>query len=101
MREAFLRRFPQFARRPLKIGITLPEIRNPNAGAGAGNGSQDNRSFLLMMFVMLGVLLGLQFWRARHNPQTAAPDAPAAVAAPATPNPGVGNTLASANSGSA
>ncbi len=69
----------------------MPEIRNPNAGGGAGP-SQDNRSFLLMMFVMLGVLFGLQYWRARHNPQTAEPSAPAAVTAPSRPNPGVDNT---------
>jgi YidC/Oxa1 family membrane protein insertase len=57
----------------------LPEIRNPNAGGPAG-GNQDNRSFLLMMFVMLGVLFGLQYWRTKHNPQTAEPNAPQAVA---------------------
>jgi YidC/Oxa1 family membrane protein insertase len=70
----------------------LPEIRNPNAGGGAGSGSQDNRSFTLLMFVMLGVLFGLQYWRSKHNPQTAAPSAPAAVSAPAQTSPGVNNT---------
>ncbi len=70
----------------------MPEFRNPNAGTGAGGGAQDNRSFMLMLLVMVGVLFGLQYWRAKHNPQTAAPDAPSAVSAPATPNPGVGNT---------
>ena len=74
----------------------MPEIRNPNAGPGAGSGSQDNRAFLLMLFVMMGVLFGLQYWRSRHNPQTAEPSAPAAVTAPATPNPGVDNTAAAA-----
>lgn len=72
----------------------MPEIRNPNANSGAGGGSQDNRSFLLMMFVMLGVLFGLQYWRARHNPQTAAPSAPAGVSAPAQTTPGLDNTAA-------
>ena len=75
----------------------MPEIRNPNAGGGAG-GSQDNRSFLLMMFVMLGVLFGLQYWRARHNPQTAAPSKPGAISAPANTSPGVNNTAAQATS---
>ncbi len=75
----------------------MPEIRNPNAGGGgAGGGSQDNRSFLLMMLVMMGVIFGLQFWRTRHNPQTAEPSAPAAVTAPVTPNPGVDNTATAA-----
>ncbi len=73
----------------------MPEIRNPNAGAGANNGSQDNRTFLLMMFVMLGVLFGLQYWRARHNPQTASPSNDKAISAPASPTPGVDNTAAS------
>ena len=80
----------------------MPEIRNPNAGGGAGGGSQDNRSFLVMMCVMLGVIFALQFWRARHNPQTAEPNAPAAaVTAPATVNPGVDNTAATASAAAA
>ncbi len=74
----------------------MPEIRNPNAGGGAAGGGQDNRSFLLMMLVMMGVLFGLQYWRARHNPQTAEPSAPATAQAPATTNPGVNNTAAAA-----
>ncbi len=45
-----------------------------------------------MMLVMLGVLFGLQYWRARHNPQTESPNAPAGVSAPAAPVPGVNNT---------
>jgi YidC/Oxa1 family membrane protein insertase len=59
-----------------RIGNPLPEFRNPNQ---AGGGSQDNRSFLLMMLVMVGVIFGLQYWRAQHNPQTASPDHQAAV----------------------
>ena len=72
----------------------MPEFRNPNAGGAGPGGSQDNRSFLLMMLVMFGVLFGLQYWRAKHNPQTESPSAPAAITAPATPNPGVDNTAA-------
>ena len=49
----------------------MPEFRNPNQGGG---GSQDNRSFLIMMIVMVGVIFGLQYWRAQHNPQTAPAD---------------------------
>jgi YidC/Oxa1 family membrane protein insertase len=80
----------------------LPEFRNPNQGGG---GSQDNRSFLLMMLVMLGVIFGLQYWRTQHNPQTASPDHPAAVSTPAastsaTP-PAVPSTTASKATGSA
>jgi YidC/Oxa1 family membrane protein insertase len=58
----------------------LPEIRNPNQGGG---GSQDNRSFLIMMIVMLGVIFGLQYWRAQRNPALESPDHPA-VSAPAS-----------------
>ena len=74
----------------------MPEFRNPNAGGGAASGgSQDNRSFLLMMLVMFGVLFGLQYWRAKHNPQTESPAAPAGITAPAPPVPGINNTAAS------
>jgi YidC/Oxa1 family membrane protein insertase len=58
------------------VGILLPEFRNPNQGGG---GSQDNRSFLIMMIVMLGVIFGLQYWRAQRNPTLESPDHPAAV----------------------
>ena len=74
----------------------MPEFRNPNAGGpAASGGGQDSRSFMLMMIVMLGVLFGLQYWRGRHNPQTESPST-AAVTAPASPAPGVGNTAAGA-----
>ncbi len=49
-----------------------------------------------MMLVIMGVLFGLQFWRARHNPQTANPDSSTAIKAPAQTNPGVTNTAAPA-----
>ncbi len=58
----------------------MPEFRNPNQGGG---GSQDNRSFLLMMIVALGVIFGLQYWRAQKNPALESPEHPAAVSAPA------------------
>jgi YidC/Oxa1 family membrane protein insertase len=60
----------------------LPEFRNPNAGGG---GSQDNRSFLVMMVVMLAVIFGLNYWKTQHAPQPAAPDTAATAPAPAAP----------------
>ncbi len=36
-----------------------------------------------MMIVMLGVIFGLQYWRAQRNPPIAPPDHPAAASAPA------------------
>ena len=74
----------------------LPEIRNPNQGGG---GSQDNRSFLIMMIVMLGIIFGLQYWRSQHNPATASPDQPGAVTAPAaTPSAAPASAMAAQSS---
>ncbi len=61
----------------------MAEFKNPNAGGG---GSQDSRSFLVMMIVMIGVIFGLQYWRGQHNPPTAPPDQSAATT-PSTPAP--------------
>ncbi len=61
----------------------MPEIRNPNQG-----GSQDNHAFLVMMIVMLGVIFGLQYWRAQRNPQIVPPthaSQPAAAASTEAP----------------
>ena len=77
----------------------MPEYRNPNAGGATAGGGQDNRSFLLMILVMFGVLFGLQYWRARHNPQTESPSAPTGMTAPVTPVPGVENTAAAGAAG--
>jgi len=60
----------------------LPEFRNPNAG---GAPSQDNRSFLVMLLVMMGVVFGIQYWHMRSNP-TPPQNAPAATT-PATTAP--------------
>jgi YidC/Oxa1 family membrane protein insertase len=73
----------------------LPEFRNPNQGGG---GSQDSRSFLIMMLVMLGVIGGLQLWRAQHNPPIAPPDQPAAASVPASSNAASTTASSSANS---
>ena len=43
----------------------MPEFRNPNAG---GAPSQDNRSFLVMLLVMMGVVFGIQYWHMRTAP---------------------------------
>jgi YidC/Oxa1 family membrane protein insertase len=55
----------------------LPEFRNPNQGGG---GSQDGRSLMIMMIVMIGVIFGIQYWRTAHAP----PPAPATKSASAT-----------------
>jgi YidC/Oxa1 family membrane protein insertase len=54
----------------------LPEFKNPNQ---AGGGSQDSRSFLVLIVVMFGVIFGTQYWRAKHNPTTPEPTPPAAT----------------------
>ncbi len=60
----------------------MAEFKNPNA---TGGGSQDNRSFMIMLVVMIAVIFGLQYYRTAHNPQPAAPDTPIAATAPAAP----------------
>jgi YidC/Oxa1 family membrane protein insertase len=45
---------------------------------GGGAGSQDNRSFLVMLIVMMGVIFGVQYWRMRTAPP-APQNAPAAT----------------------
>ena len=64
----------------------MPEFHNPNQGGGTG--SQDNRSFLLMLIVMMGVIFGIQYWHTKTNPpapetKTPAVSAPAQTAAAA------------------
>jgi YidC/Oxa1 family membrane protein insertase len=56
----------------------LAEFKNPNQQGGG-----DNKSLLVMMLVMVTVFFGLQYFRAKHNPQTASPNA--AQSAPAQP----------------
>lgn len=74
----------------------MPEFRNPNAG---GAGSQDNRSFLVMLIVMMGVVFGVQYWRMRTNPP--APENAPAATAPATTAPPASATSAQAQAASA
>ena len=54
----------------------MAEFRNPNAG---GAGSQDNRSFLVMLIVMMAVVFGIQYWRSKNSPPPAPENAPAAT----------------------
>ncbi len=79
----------------------MAEFKNPNQ-QGAG----DNRSLLVMMFVMVTIFFATQYFRTKHNPQTALPNskpaqtapaqagttAPAASAAPAEATPAVAAT---------
>jgi YidC/Oxa1 family membrane protein insertase len=69
----------------------LPEFRNPNAG---GAPSQDNRSFLVMLLIMMGVVFGVQYWHMRTAPQT--PENTPAVTAPAATAPTAPATAAAA-----
>jgi YidC/Oxa1 family membrane protein insertase len=48
----------------------LAEFKNPNQQGGG-----DNKSLLVMMFVLVTVFFGLQYFRAKNNPQTASPNA--------------------------
>ncbi|WP_158792949.1 membrane protein insertase YidC [Granulicella sp. L60] len=56
----------------------MAEFKNPNQQGGG-----DNKSLLVMMLVLVTVFFGLQYFRARNNPQTASPNA-AHSAAPVT-----------------
>jgi YidC/Oxa1 family membrane protein insertase len=48
----------------------LAEFKNPNQQGGG-----DNKSLVVMMLVMVTVFFGLQYFRAKTNPQTASPNA--------------------------
>jgi YidC/Oxa1 family membrane protein insertase len=52
----------------------LAEFKNPNQQGGG-----DNRSLLVMMLVLVTVFFGLQYFRAKTNPQTASPNAAASA----------------------
>jgi len=63
----------------------LAEFKNPNQAGGAG--TQDNRSLLVMMIVLVGVTVGIQYYKSKH-PDAPPPPPPAAqVAAPQTAPP--------------
>jgi YidC/Oxa1 family membrane protein insertase len=61
----------------------LAEFKNPNQQGGG-----DNKSLLVMMLVLVTVFFGLQYFRAKNNPQTSSPNAGQSVAAvPGAPVP--------------
>jgi YidC/Oxa1 family membrane protein insertase len=66
----------------------LAEFKNPTQQGGGG----DNKSLLVMMLVLAAVFTGLQYFRAKHNPQTASPNsaqsAPASAASATSPGAG-------------
>jgi YidC/Oxa1 family membrane protein insertase len=76
----------------------LPEFKNPNQAGGG----QDNRSFLLLIVVMFGVIFGAQWWTAKYHPKAPEPAAPAAAtqsaAAPVSAPLGSTPTVAAAGS---
>ena len=65
----------------------MAEFKNPNQQGGG----QDNKSLLVMMLFMVAVIIGMQYFRAKRNPQTASPNpassAPQHAEAPAGPLP--------------
>jgi YidC/Oxa1 family membrane protein insertase len=64
----------------------LAEFKNPNQQGGG-----DNKSLLVMMAVLVTVFFGLQYFRAKNNPQTASPNSTQSVASSAQPaaQPGI------------
>ena len=72
----------------------MAEFKNPNQQGSA----QDNRPLLIIMAVMVLVFFALQYFRTKHNPQTASPNAPAATQTqsqqPPSPAPTVAASIA-------
>ncbi len=60
----------------------MAEFKNPNQQGGG-----DNKSLLVMMLVMVSVFFGLQYFRTKHNPQTALPNSAQSTAAGAANRP--------------
>jgi len=54
----------------------LAEFKNPNQQGGG-----DNKSLVVMMLVLVTVFFGLQYFRAKNNPQTASPNGAHSAAA--------------------
>ena len=60
----------------------MAEFKNPSQQGGG----QDNKSLFVMMFVMIAVFFGLQYFRGKNNPPTASPSSPATTqSAPTQP----------------
>jgi YidC/Oxa1 family membrane protein insertase len=63
----------------------LAEFKNPNQQGGG-----DNKSLLVMMFVLVTVFFGLQYFRAKNNPQTVSPNSTqSATSGGQTPQAGI------------
>jgi YidC/Oxa1 family membrane protein insertase len=58
----------------------LAEFKNPNQQGGG-----DNKSLIVVMIVMVTVFFGLQYFRAKTNPQTASPNAATSASQSAAP----------------
>jgi YidC/Oxa1 family membrane protein insertase len=70
----------------------VAEFTNPNQQGAP----QDNRPLLVIMALMVLVFIGLNYYRAAKNPQTASPQAPtqSQTQAPPTPEPTVAASVA-------
>jgi YidC/Oxa1 family membrane protein insertase len=60
----------------------LAEFKNPNQQGGG-----DNKSLIVVMIVMVTVFFGLQYFRAKTNPQTASPNATPATQSASSSGP--------------
>ncbi len=58
----------------------MAEFKNPNQQGGG-----DNKSLIVVMIVMVTVFFGLQYFRAKTNPQTASPNAATSASQSAAP----------------
>jgi YidC/Oxa1 family membrane protein insertase len=68
----------------------VAEFRNPNQQGAP----QDNRPLLIIMAVMIVVFFALQYYRAKHNPQTASPNGGQSQSQSAQPTPTVAANVA-------
>ena len=71
----------------------MAEFKNPNQPGG----QQDNRTLYAIMFAMLLALTAFNYYRAKHNPQTASPNAPGVAQSQASqipqPTPTITETI--------
>ncbi len=68
----------------------MAEFKNPNQQGAP----QDNRPLLIIMTLMVVIFFALQFYHAKHNPQTASPNADKAQIQAQQPTPTVAATVA-------
>ncbi len=74
----------------------MAEFSNPNQQGGG-----DNKSLLVMMLVLVTVFFGLQYFRAKKNPQTVSPNAATASQTPGVQAPAASPASAAASTASA